>query len=107
MADEMIFNFIPDLQAKVEKHEEVMKAGKESAEEIAEKARSMAPVETGAYRDGIKVLTNNYGSSVVGTDPKSPYIEFGAPKHNLPGKHILRNAAGAAGFKLGHKRKKS
>jgi len=50
----------------------------EAAEMIAATARSTAPVDTGDYRDGIKVTTKNQKrivALVVGTDPATMIIE--------------------------------
>ena len=48
------------------------------AEEIAETARSTAPVDSGEYRDGIEVRMKRQRRAVglvVGTDPKTMLIE--------------------------------
>ena len=58
-------------------------AGKlELAEDIAEYAKSISPVDSGDYRDGIKVRRyGRTGVGVVWTDDKSNLIEYGS-EHN-------------------------
>lgn len=49
-----------------------------AAEEIAQTARSTAPVDSGEYRNGIVVQTKRqrrHVAMVVGTDPKTMIIE--------------------------------
>lgn len=56
----------------------VTKLVTDKAEQIAAIARSTAPVDTGDYRDGIKVELKHQDRSValvVGTDPKTMLIE--------------------------------
>ena len=51
------------------------------AEQAAEYARSIAPVDTGAYRDSIKVERRGSKVRVVWKDYKSHWIEYGS-EHN-------------------------
>lgn len=75
------------------------------ADAIAERAREMAPEETGAYKAGIIVQETKHGARVVATDFKSAWIEFGDPPANQPARFILRNAVVSLGLhfkKSGH-----
>ena len=67
---------------------------------IAERARSMAPVETGAYQAGIVVQkANDKGTvRVFASDQKSSWVEFGS--RHIPGQFIMRSAAESLGLKF-------
>jgi hypothetical protein len=65
---------------------------------IVDAARSLAPVESGDYRAGIKAQRTKGGARVLSTDFKSTWIEFGAPSRNLPARWILRSAAESLGL---------
>ena len=47
------------------------------AEAWAAEARANAPVDTGAYRDGIRVVRDGDAVAVVATAPHSLIVEFG------------------------------
>lgn len=70
---------------------------------IAERAREMAPVESGAYRDGIQInRVNDKGvARVVATDQKSSWIEFG--NVHQPGYFVIRSAAESLGLTFSKK----
>jgi len=84
----------------------VVTGAQDAAEQIAERAREMAPVDTGNYRDGIRAERSNKQTSgvwrVVATDQKSSWVEFGTFKD--PGQFVLRQAAESLGFKFVKKR---
>lgn len=87
-----------DLNATVSR---IIAAGKgpmELAQRIADQAKSLAPVDTGAYRDGIIVEKTGAGARVVATDQKSHWVEFGRPNHNVEGQFVLRQAVDALGL---------
>ena len=70
------------------------------AEKLASLARNLAPVDTGAYRDGIIAQKTELGARVYASDNKSSWIEFGRPKHNVPAQFILRRCADIMGLKF-------
>lgn len=82
------------------KHRMIGKPLKEKVEEAAQIAREIAPVKTGAYRDGIltdQVLTDGkWITRLVGSDFKSGWIEFGTKR--MPAFATLRTAMEAAGL---------
>lgn len=99
-----MFDMDPDIESKVEKDAEVVGMAMDVAEAIAAHARSTAPVGTGAYEGGIHAEKTAKGARVFSSDPKSAWIEFGAPSRGLPAHFNLRTAAKALGykFKKGH-----
>lgn len=46
-----------------------------AAEKVAKKAREIAPVKTGEYRDSISVEVSVQEVAVVATAPHAPYVE--------------------------------
>jgi hypothetical protein len=75
------------------------------AEEAADKARGLAPVDSGDYRDGIEVDGGVDGSTVVArvnaNDWKSGLIEFGTGRPApTPAYAPLRRGAEQAGLKV-------
>lgn len=89
-----------DLQGAVERQIALGVGPMAIAQEIADKARELAPVETGRYREGIIAARTQYGARVVAEDEKSSWIEFGRPNHNVNGQFILRRAVDALGLKF-------
>ena len=70
-----------------------------TAEAIANRARELAPVETGAYRDGIVVnraQTKGGVWRVAATDGKSSWIEFGNSRQ-AP-QFVMRSAVESLGL---------
>jgi hypothetical protein len=67
---------------------------------IAERAREMAPVESGDYKNGIVVdPPNKKGvARVYSQDPKSSWIEFGTSQQ--PGLFVIRSATESLGYKF-------
>lgn len=104
MADEV--ELIPNLESKLHTFPKVVAGTRAAAVAIAERARELAPVDTGAYRDGIIVNPPNEKgvARVLSTDNKSSWIEFGtgAPGHD--GKFVIRTAAESLGYKFITKR---
>ena len=60
-----------------EESAEVLQYKMELANQAVEYARSIAPVDTGAYRDSIKVQRRGDRVRVVWKDYKSHWIEYG------------------------------
>jgi hypothetical protein len=89
-----------NLESKLHKFPAVQASARASVVAIAERAKAMAPVQTGAYRDGIIVnAPNEKGvARVLSTDQKSSWVEFGTA--NQPGQFIIRSAAQSLGFKF-------
>jgi hypothetical protein len=70
----------------------------ESAEPGAEAAKAIAPVASGAYRDGIEVRVVGRTVFLSGTDFKSGWIEYGT--EDTPIFACLRRGAQTAGLKF-------
>lgn len=89
-----------NLEKELHVHPAVMSSSRASVVAIANRAREMAPVQTGAYRDGIVVdPPNSKGvARVHATDQKSTWVEFGTATQ--PGQFIIRSAAESLGFKF-------
>lgn len=64
---------------------------REAARAAQQIARSTAPVDDGDYRDGIEVIDEPDGATLVGRDWKSHWVEFGS--RNNPASRNLTNAA--------------
>jgi Bacteriophage HK97-gp10, putative tail-component len=89
-----------NLESKLHEFSWVTASTAEVANAIAERARELAPVETGRYRDGIVVDSPN-GKGVArvhATDQKSSWVEFGT--HDHPAQFILRTAVESLGLKF-------
>lgn len=77
-------DFIPqeDIDEYLSEAPEVLQGKIELAAEVVDYAQSIAPVDSGDYRDGIKVRRRGKtGVGVEFTDPISNLIEFGS-EHN-------------------------
>ena len=71
-------DFIPDLDEQIENDPDVLQGKLRLADEVVDYARSISPIDSGDYRDGIrKRRRGKTGVSVEWTDPKSGYIEYG------------------------------
>lgn len=70
----------------------------DKAGDVIENAKRVAPVRTGKYRDGLKVIEQGGKVYASGTDFKSGWIEFGTV--NTPVFAPLRKGARAAGLRL-------
>jgi hypothetical protein len=67
-----------DIDAHLEDDPDILAGKLELAEDVVDYAQSIAPVDSGEYKDGIRV--RRYGKSGVGiefSDPKSNLIEYG------------------------------
>lgn len=80
--------FIPNpaMQAELEGNPLMVEAMKSRAEQGAEAAKNLAPVETGDYRDSIQadagIEDGAAKGRVVATDFKAGWIEFGTVQHD-------------------------
>jgi uncharacterized protein (DUF2237 family) len=90
-----------NLEGKLHKFSEVEAKSLEIAQAIADKARELAPVVTGRYRDGIIVQKpNDKGTArVLATDQKSSWVEFGTA-HGMEPHFTMRSAVEALGLKF-------
>ena len=77
------FTFKPNRAAvrKLAKTREMQQVAADRAEQVAAAARAIAPVATGAYRDGIRAVVvrsrDGFIGRVVATHFTSAWIEFG------------------------------
>lgn len=89
----VIYNVIPETP-----HVSIWVSHK--AEVIAARAKAIAPVRTGTYRDSIRAMEAEGGNPgewvVVSTDPKSVYLEYGT--NDTPTFATLRRAAQGEGL---------
>jgi hypothetical protein len=96
-------NFIPnpDLERELHKFPDVVASTDDVANEIAERARDLAPVESGAYRDGIIVQKSSPKgvARVLATDQKSAWIEFGNGR-SIHAQFVMRTAVESLGLKF-------
>lgn len=79
---------------------EVQAAALKKAEEIAARARALAPKDSGEYAASIEVSTERGGvrndrtvAVVTATAPHSAAVEFGNSRTGGRGHHVLRRAA--------------
>jgi hypothetical protein len=100
MASDFEVTIDGDIDDKVHVLPIVTSASQEAAEEIAEIARELAPVETGAYQNGIKVQKTKFGYRVFASDQKSAWIEFGIPSRGVAARFTLRRAVESSGYKF-------
>ena len=103
MAGDVQINLDPGLEKKLHQFPIVTSKVQAAAVLIQAQAKADAPVDTGAYRDGIVVeKSRNFAKSgayiVKATDPKSSWVEFGNKTHQAL--YVIRNAVLAAGFRL-------
>ena len=98
--DDIEIHVDPQIEVHLRRLSAVEEATMEVAKKIAERARDTAPVASGAYKASIKVEDFRGGARVIATDPKSAWIEFGAPARGVAARFVLRNAAASLGFKF-------
>lgn len=100
--DDIDVNIVQDLEGKLHKFSVVEAKSLEIAEAIASRARDLAPVDSGAYRDGIVVdKPNSKGvARVVATDQKSSWVEFGNRDGSQPAQFVMRSAVESLGLKF-------
>lgn len=92
----------PAFENQARRSTEMRAAMQRAAEEAADEARRLAPVDTGEYRASITVVTTAEGARVVADDDKATYIEFGTS--DTPAFAPLRRGTEAAGLRIGGKR---
>lgn len=99
MADEHV-ELNQNLEKELHKFPAVTAGSRAVAVAIADRAREMAPVQSGAYQAGIIVdPPNSKGvARVHSTDNKSSWIEFGTSTQ--PGQFVIRNAVESLGYKF-------
>jgi uncharacterized protein YcbX len=85
-------NYVANVEALIPflRGDRMAKVVETAGEAIAERARQIAPVDTGAYRDGITVVVDRHPTRVAAhvgsTDRKSILVETKA--------HVMRRALG-------------
>jgi hypothetical protein len=92
----------PNLEDELKKFPLLQTSTFEVAKAIAERARSLAPVMTGRYRDGIEAQPPNAKgtSRVYASDQKSSWIEFGNRDGLQAPQFVMRNAVESLGLKF-------
>src|SRR4051812_7768685 len=96
--------FVPNPKARLEIQRSPAMAAflKTHVEAAAEYARSIAPVESGDYRDGIEADVGVVGplaeGRIIGNDWKTIWIEKGTSERAAHA--VLRRAADSAGIKI-------
>lgn len=90
----------PDLEKKLHTFPAVTAGSRAAAVAIAERAREMAPVQTGSYQAGIIVNPPNEKgvARVLATDQKSSWVEFGTATQE--GHFVVRSAAESLGYRF-------
>jgi hypothetical protein len=73
----MLFIETPGLEKLLLSAPEVIGAARVKADRVAEEAKVIAPVRTGAYRDSIHVEQDGIESNVVADVPYAGFVEFG------------------------------
>ena len=104
MSEDTSIQLIANLESVLHQFPIVQSKTEEACNKIAEIAREIAPVVTGAYRDGIIVQKSNTGSGVwrvFASDQKSSWVEYGTSTE--PGQFIMRTATQIAGYSF-HKK---
>lgn len=96
------FKKAPGMEARLSRSPQVGQALLARAEAGAKAARSLAPVDTGAYREGIQAEAGLEGPTMMARinayDYKSHWIEFGSL--GRPAKAVLRRACDIVGLRL-------
>ena len=88
----------PMFEAQLKRADFLQDAMLEVAEDIADNAVAIAPVEEGDYRDGIEAVSEGEGARVNANDWKSGFVEFGTT--NNPAWAPLRRGCESAGLRL-------
>lgn len=91
----------PFFQRELVRQREYKDARIEAAQEIADAAASIAPVDEGEYRDSFYVAEDGDMIAAASSDIASVVNEFGGTNH--PTFATLRRAVGVAGFGFGDK----
>lgn len=104
----MSAKFIPNPQCipMIKRSKDLQDSLGSAANKIADTAKSIAPVRTGAYRDSIEGIDGLEKSEVLGRviakDFKAHWIEFGTT--DTPTFAVLRKAAELNGYQVRDKR---
>ncbi|CAM5331824.1 HK97-gp10 family putative phage morphogenesis protein [Streptomyces aurantiogriseus] len=69
------------------RHETVQQAVQDTAERGRDFARSIAPVDTGRYRDSIEVREDGDGAEIVSDVDYAAHLEYGT--RHMEGQHIF------------------
>ncbi|MFH9038497.1 HK97-gp10 family putative phage morphogenesis protein [Streptomyces sp. NPDC017966] len=69
------------------RHETVQEAVQDTAERGRDYARSIAPVDTGQYRDSIGIREDGDEAEIVSDADHAPYVEYGT--RHMEGQHIF------------------
>jgi hypothetical protein len=88
----------PAFESEVKAEATYLAALAEGTQPAAQSAKNFAPVETGAYRDSIRVAADGHEVRLEATDFKSWWIEKGTVK--WPPHAPLTKGARAAGLKF-------
>lgn len=95
----------PNLNAKVGNKIAGSAAPMEIAEELAERAKNLAPVDSGEYKDSIRAEKTKAGARILSDVYYSTFIEFGAPSWNIAPQYVFRRAAESLGLTFRGKKK--
>lgn len=87
----------PNFERKARESQEMKAAMKRALEPAVREAQRLAPVDTGEYRNSIKVVEDSDGMRLVADDPKAVYIEFGT--EDTPTFAPLRKGVEGAGLR--------
>lgn len=93
----------PDLQKDLEGEDDYQSGLARVGEEIRDTAKALAPVESGAYRDSIQVVTQDGRIYVVVTDFKGHLIEWGTV--DTPAFGVMRRAVLQNGLRLAERQR--
>lgn len=77
----------------------------EIAEELADRARNLAPVDSGEYQNSIRAEKTKNGARIISDVYYSTFIEFGAPNWNIAPQYVFRRAAESLGLTFRSKKK--
>lgn len=110
MAEELIrIDLNPNLERDLNKLKAVDDKVQAAARAIAERARQLAPVDTGEYRDKITVQKSNKSNSgiwrVISTAQEAFWVEFGVPSRGIHGQFVFRRAVESLGLKWAKRKK--
>lgn len=74
-----LMDFIPkaEIDRALESDPDIVKAKMAFGDKVVDYAKSISPVDSGEYRDGIRKRRRGNGVSIEFTDPKSNLIEYG------------------------------
>lgn len=87
----------PSLERRLRESAAMRAAMRRAAEAAVPEVQGLAPVDTGEYRNSIKVVDTPTGARIVADDDKASHIEFGT--EDTPAFAPLRRGTEAAGLK--------